>query len=996
MSRMNRTTYRRVFAGLVVSAAIGFVPVSAASASSSGVWFVATTGTAGAGTSCSAPDFVGTTHTALQSAIDAATAGEEIRVCSGTYDIGTTLTINKNLTIKGDSYPLPILDGGNSVRIMDITASGVTVTIDRLHFQNGRVSGTDVRGGAIRLHPSSHLRVTDSHFKNNRSVDSHGGAIATTGTGSEPGTLTISGSTFYQNHGYDGGAIMAVFTNGVSTITNSSFVENTAGRGGGAISGSFARITATNSTFIDNTAGTGGDATWAVALKGSLISNSSGTGGPGALCHYDDGQARQNNVSSEASCLAGGESTVTHDSLSLSFLAPWGGNTPTVKIGSGSSAIGVVGSALCTSTDQRGVSRGSGNCDAGASEYVAGLPTLSNSSEITIVKDRAVDLTPAFVPTGFTGSVQYRVAAEIVGLPGGITMSTNGRISGTPQANVTAPALVVTATDSNGAMASTQVVIDNCLLAQRSGEFLVTSASDLQLFSFFACGFDAVYVQTADISWNADWVDTSTVADPFTGSYDGGGYSISGLQIDDGQTAFISRTNDASITDLSLEVEVSGAYGSAGLVRYAISTTIEDVHVSGSVTTPVGGDGGCLGGIAGETDFGTVISRSSFEGTVSDSNGSWLGGLVGCAYANTVIESSYFSGDVEGVENIGGLVGWMDQTDIRDSYAVGSVSASGIDNGGLVGYQTSDSSDADSIALTNSYASIAVTGPPSVGALIGVGVDTAVSGSVWQAGLSGATEPSPFGSFHGGTGSQPAITALSAAQMKMFSSFDDAGWEIVDGWEDVATSTKTWGICDGLGRPFLLWEYTSSPCTSAGSSSSGGTTVSSPSPKTTTQNPTGQAPVTQAPRSAVVGQPVGGSEVMVNGQRVSVSLAWASDNTIRGTIGGVNVALRFEEGLTSPDLRPVIVRGRSFRLSLRGLQPESDLSATIFSRPTRLGTFQVNTDGSIRKVVDVPTSRSLGLHRLRIKMVDKDGREITLWLGIHIRGAKALESARAK
>ena len=992
MFRMNRTAYRRVLAPVVACVVMGILPVETASASVSGVWWVATTGTAGAGTSCSAPDFVGTTHVALQAAIDAAAAGDEIRVCSGTYDIGATLRIDKNLIISGQSYPLPILDGDNSVRIMDITSAGDTVTVDRLHFRNGRVSGDDVRGGAIRLNPSAHLRVTDSLFVNNRSMNSHGGAIATTGTGSEPGTLTISGSTFYSNHGLDGGAIMAVFTSGASTISNSTFVENTAVRSGGAISGSFAVVTATNSTFIDNSAGDGGDATWAVALKGSLISNSSTTGGSGSLCYYDDGQARQSNVSSDASCIGGSESTVTHESLQLSFLAPWGGNAPTVKIGSGSSARNTVASGLCTSTDQRGSSRSGVTCDAGAFEYVDGLPTLSTSSEITLVENRSVDLTPVFASVGLVSPIQFRVAAEIVELPDGVMMATNGRISGTPEVTTSAPLLVVTAIDANGAMTSAQMVIDNCLLTEQSGSFLVSSASDLNFFRFFACGFDADYVQTTDIGWDDVWDDTSTMGDPFTGSYDGGGFSISGLQIEGGQTAFIARTDGASITDLSLDVEVSGAYGSAGLVGYAISTTIEDVHVSGSITTPVAeGNRGCLGGLAGETES-TSIRRSSFEGTVSDPSGSWNGGLIGCAYSNSSLESSYFSGTVEGVDSIGGLVGWMDQTDISDSYAVGTVTGSGVEIGGLVGYQSGDASDADSIALTNSYASTAVSGSSSVGALIGIGVDNAISGSVWQAELSGSPELNPLGAFQSGTGSQPAIAALTAGEMKAFSTFNDAGWGIVNGWESAATSSNTWGLCSASTRPYLLWEHASSPCAPLGGASSGGADSTPPSP-TTTQSPNTQSP---APRTSVAGQPVGGAEIMVDGQRLSVALAWASDNTIRGTIGGVNIALQFEEGLTSPDLRPVIVRGRSFRLSLRGLRPESVLSATIFSRPTRLGTFTVNGDGTIKKVVAVPSNRALGLHRLRIKMVDQAGREITLWLGIHVRGAKALGSARVK
>lgn len=39
-----------------------------------------------------------------------------------------------------------------------------------------------------------------------------------------------------------------------------------------------------------------------------------------------------------------------------------------------------------------------------------------------------------------------------------------------------------------------------------------------------------------------------------------------------------------------------------------------------------------------------------------------------------------------------------------------------------------------------------------------------------------------------------------------------SGWTIRNGWAEFNTPTEVWGICDGVDTPFLLWEYTSSPC----------------------------------------------------------------------------------------------------------------------------------------------------------------------------------------
>jgi outer membrane protein OmpA-like peptidoglycan-associated protein len=64
-------------------------------------------------------------------------------------------------------------------------------------------------------------------------------------------------------------------------------------------------------------------------------------------------------------------------------------------------------------------------------------------------------------------------------------------------------------------------------------------------------------------------------------------------------------------------------------------------------------------------------------------------------------------------------------------------------------------------------------------------------------------------------------------------------WSIVDGWEPFSTTStpaKIWGICSRVndGYPFLLWEYTTDPCTvtpppsDSGSGSSSGSVYVAP------------------------------------------------------------------------------------------------------------------------------------------------------------------------
>jgi len=142
--------------------------------------YVAATGSIGAGTSCADPGYVGTTHTPIAAAIAAASQGDTVYVCPGTYQIGSTLTIDKSITVAGAGPTQSILDGGETIRIMATTNSAIPTrfdaTVSALQFRNGRVTGGNNRGGAINSALDVTLYVYDSLFRNNRSGD-HGGAI---------------------------------------------------------------------------------------------------------------------------------------------------------------------------------------------------------------------------------------------------------------------------------------------------------------------------------------------------------------------------------------------------------------------------------------------------------------------------------------------------------------------------------------------------------------------------------------------------------------------------------------------------------------------------------------------------------------------------------------------------------------------------------------------------------------------------------------------------
>ncbi|MEY2968442.1 MAG: hypothetical protein RIQ64_1069, partial [Actinomycetota bacterium] len=839
--------WRQIALGTAVFVAtIGGSALPFAQAVGPSVWWVAASGTAASpatnGSSCANPSYVGSTDEAIQSAINAATAGDEIRICEGTYSIGTTIEVNRDLTFTGQGGTLPVLDGGGQHRIMSIASGGLTVTVDGLQFRDGRVTGGTDPGAAVNVHPSADFTVNDSYFTNNI-AEHHGGAIAMLGDTQSPGngTLTVSRTSFYKNRAYDGGAIVIAGVSGQSTVANSTFFANRAERAGGAISASFGDLTATRSTFIDNTNGDAGfaSATWVVTMIGNIVANSASAPSVGSACYFDNGPAPINNMSNNSSCLAGGESTVSYTDLKIGFFAYWGSKVPTMSIEAASPAIDAVAQAgQCTGTDQRGQARSSSPCDAGAFEYNAGAPSISASSDVTLVRGVAPSSVPTFSQTGLTAPVTYRVADELGdALPAGTVMSTGGVISGTPSRTPSASYLVVSGRDANGVVTSTKLVLDNCLLALTNGTYPIASLADLDLFQAMSCGRDADYIQTADINWNGAWNNATTTSLPFTGTFDGDGHSITGLQISGDDAGFIPFTQGATISNVSLGVVVNGSYGSGAVARLAKSTTITNVRVSGTVAIAAGNTSqGCLGGLVGETSEGTNIQKSSFTGTVAGPSSSWNGGLIGCAYEQSIVGKSYVDGSVSGADEIGGLIGWMDQSDITDSYMVGSVTATGSKLGGLVGWLGADGSDAGDVAIRNSYASAQIQGVTNVGALVGEAHSTALESSHWEAGLTGVTGLDPIGLLSDQGGTQPPLAEVTPAAMKTHSFFDTAGWSIESGWSNPSTSPKTWGICETQTRPFLLWQHASSPCSPPSSPTppSNDTTPPSSTPDTTT------------------------------------------------------------------------------------------------------------------------------------------------------------------
>jgi hypothetical protein len=161
------------------------------------------------------------------------------------------------------------------------------------------------------------------------------------------------------------------------------------------------------------------------------------------------------------------------------------------------------------------------------------------------------------------------------------------------------------------------------------------------------------YKQVRDITLSGDWTAIGTSAAPFTGSFNGNGFTVSNL----------------TINKTATHQGLFGHIGSGGVVK---NIALVNVNISGGNNT---------GGIAGQND-GT-IQNCYTTGSVNGGNNT--GGIAGYNNNNNgTIQNCYSTSSVSGGNNVGGVAGQQNNGTVQNCYAIGRIS--GTSNiGGVVG-----------------------------------------------------------------------------------------------------------------------------------------------------------------------------------------------------------------------------------------------------------------------------------------------------------------------
>ena len=244
-----------------------------------------------------------------------------------------------------------------------------------------------------------------------------------------------------------------------------------------------------------------------------------------------------------------------------------------------------------------------------------------------------------------------------------------------------------------------------------------------------------------------DWTPIGTESRPYTGNFDGGGHTITGLKIDKSGTDYVGligclgsggKVQNVVLTNIS----VSGANCVGGIAGQT-DGTVENCSVNGTVTGKGFTD---TGGIAG-SNYGT-ISGCSAEGTVTGSVN--VGGIAGLCVPNydtgtgsligSTIEGCHSTAAVSGISSVGGVVGNLGNgCSLMACYSTGNVTATITDGNASVGGVVGINGQGTVTACYHATGEITSSGGDRIGGIAGCNDQGTFTACYWDSNLSSGT-----------------------------------------------------------------------------------------------------------------------------------------------------------------------------------------------------------------------------------------------------------------
>jgi hypothetical protein len=317
--------------------------------------------------------------------------------------------------------------------------------------------------------------------------------------------------------------------------------------------------------------------------------------------------------------------------------------------------------------------------------YVAVTGVTLNKTETTLVKDGTEILIATVVPSNATNMAVTWESNNI-----DVAIVNNGTVTAVDRGTAT---ITVTSVADNSKKATCTVTVTNA--GTSVDPYEVWTAADMQRVGkdeTNGWGLDKHYTLMDDIILTGNWTPIGTNLTPFSGVFDGGGFSVSGLTISSATTVHQGMFGMIAGTSVNLAV--------------VKNLSLVDVNITSS--------GNSVGGIAGTAFEYAQINNCSVSGIISG-NGD-VGGVVGRVELNNTVENCYVTGSISSSnENVGGVVGHNRGGIVQNCYATANVKDTGTATniGGVVGYNYNNGT------VQNCYATGNVSGFNNVGGVVG-------------------------------------------------------------------------------------------------------------------------------------------------------------------------------------------------------------------------------------------------------------------------------------
>ncbi|MDZ4172829.1 MAG: chitobiase/beta-hexosaminidase C-terminal domain-containing protein, partial [Methanobacteriaceae archaeon] len=223
-----------------------------------------------------------------------------VNIANGQYNgtSNTQITIDKNMTINGESQTGTIINGTGTNWIFHVNP-GITFKLNNLTITNAN------RDYGAGIYNSGNFTVSGSTISGNTA--SSGGGIYNYG-----GIVVVSGSTISGNTAtYNGGGIYNCFDTdwGNVTVSGSTISGNTALEGGGGIYNYVCYVTVSGSTISGNTANAGGgiyNYDGILTVSGSSICGNTANAGGGIYKYYGTSSVSGSSICGNTANAGGG------------------------------------------------------------------------------------------------------------------------------------------------------------------------------------------------------------------------------------------------------------------------------------------------------------------------------------------------------------------------------------------------------------------------------------------------------------------------------------------------------------------------------------------------------------------------------------------------------------------------------------------------------------------------------------------------------------------